>query len=163
MRIRKKSSSAGWIVSLFGMAAGIAAAVWMRRRGLIGRPTLHAADMLRSDHEKAKGLFARFERATSASLKDLLAGDIITELEIHEVIEEEIFYPAVRRKTRANNLMDVAEAQHQQANSLIAEIQTKRAAGKDYDALMVALSDAVREHIAKEESEMLPLAERSGL
>jgi hemerythrin superfamily protein len=163
MARRNRTSRSLWIASFLGAATGAAAVAWMRRRGLVGKPTLHAADMLRSDHEKVKGLFERFEKATDPALKDQLAGDIVTDLEIHEAIEEEIFYPAVRRATRAEDLMDVAEAQHQQANSLIVELQRKRASGKDYDALMTALSDAVREHIAKEESEMLPLAERSNV
>jgi hemerythrin superfamily protein len=148
---------------LAGTVLGAGAYALMRHRGLLGKPTLNAAEMLRSDHRKVKGLFARFMQESDSALKNHLAGDIVTELEIHEVIEEEIFYPAARRATRDDDLMDLAEAQHQQANRLIADIQTKRAEGAPFDREMMALADAVLEHIAEEESRMLPQAETSGV
>jgi hemerythrin superfamily protein len=158
-----RSTSNGWGITA-GLAAGAVAAgafALMRRRGLVGKPTLHAAEMLRSDHEKTKRLFRRFAETTDPALKDQLAGDILTELEIHEVIEEEIFYPAARQATGRDDIMDLAEAQHQKANELIAEIQKRRSDGRDYHKVMEELAAAVREHIADEESEMLPRAEEA--
>src|SRR5438105_3810061 len=87
-----------WAVGGATGAAAIGAGIyfWLRRRREIGKPALGAADMLRSDHEKVKELFNRFEKTMDQALKDSLAGDIVTELEIHAALEEEIFYPAVR-------------------------------------------------------------------
>jgi hypothetical protein len=52
--------------------------------------------MLRADHRRVEQLFGSFEKAGSAEQKSQLAKQICTELTIHTLIEEEIFYPPAR-------------------------------------------------------------------
>lgn len=70
-----------------------------------------AVQMLKADHKQVKQLFQRF-RTGSAEDQRRIAGQLFTELEIHTVLEEELFYPALRRKlaSRANGQAGVAEA-----------------------------------------------------
>jgi iron-sulfur cluster repair protein YtfE (RIC family) len=56
--------------------------------------------LLTADHNRVRGLFTRFRDAQEKDDVDAmraLAEQIITELEVHTRIEEEIFYPEVRQ------------------------------------------------------------------
>ena len=53
-----------------------------------------AIALLKADHSKVEDLFEKFEAAKSADKKAQLAEQICTELTVHTMIEEEIFYPA---------------------------------------------------------------------
>jgi hemerythrin superfamily protein len=61
-------------------------------------PEKHAIAILIKDHDNVKDLFDRFEKSESSGEKERLIGEALTELKIHAVVEEEIFYPAVRRQ-----------------------------------------------------------------
>lgn len=58
-----------------------------------------AVQMLKADHKQVKTLFERFRNA-QADEQALIARQLFTELEIHTSLEEELFYPALRRKLR---------------------------------------------------------------
>src|SRR5262252_8084016 len=53
-------------------------------------------ELLKSDHRHVEQLFSSFEKATNADQKSQLAAKICTELMVHTLIEEEIFYPACK-------------------------------------------------------------------
>ena len=53
-------------------------------------------EMLKSDHRHVEQLFSSFEKASENEQKSQLAGQICTELMVHTLLEEEIFYPASR-------------------------------------------------------------------
>ena len=61
-------------------------------------PEKHAISILIIDHDKVKDLFDRFEKSESSGEKEKLIAEALTELKIHAVIEEQIFYPAVRKQ-----------------------------------------------------------------
>src|SRR5437870_586658 len=69
-----------------------------------------AIEMLIEDHQRVKELFEQFEddkEDEREGLEDLVA-EICIELTIHPQLEEEIFYPAVRRRIEDDELMDEA-------------------------------------------------------
>ena len=59
-------------------------------------PEHHAIAILLRDHDQVKELFDKFDKARSTSEKDKIIAAALTELKIHAIIEEEIFYPVVR-------------------------------------------------------------------
>ena len=121
-------------------------------------PEKHAIAILMKDHDAVKELFDRFEKATSAAEKGKIIAEAVTELKIHAVIEEEIFYPAVR-KHLGKDLMNEADEEHHVARVLVAEIDTARRGHDDHrDAKFTVLAESVRHHIKEEEGEMLPKA-----
>ncbi len=77
---------------------------------------LDAIALLKADHRKVEGLFEKFESAKSASAKKSLAQEICTELCVHTMIEEEIFYPACKGKVEEDQ-MDEAYVEHGGAKS----------------------------------------------
>src|SRR4051812_2694722 len=57
-----------------------------------------AISMLEADHRRVEELFGKFEQAGGEDAKERIALQICTELKVHTVLEEEIFYPALRGK-----------------------------------------------------------------
>src|ERR1700758_2907463 len=85
-----------------------------RRKVMLERLTLadgHAISIILKDHDKVKDLFDRFEKAESAAEREKLILEAVTELKIHAVIEEEIFYPTVRKHV-GKDLMNEADEAH---------------------------------------------------
>jgi hemerythrin superfamily protein len=61
---------------------------------------LNAVALLKADHREVEELFTEFEGAAGATKKQALVEKICTELSAHTVIEEEIFYPACRARSK---------------------------------------------------------------
>lgn len=119
-------------------------------------PEKHAISILKKDHATVKDLFDKFEKATSRSEKERLITKAVTELKMHAVIEEEIFYPAVRKHV-GPDIMNEADEEHHVAKVLIAELDLKLG-GDHREAKFTVLAESVRHHIREEENEMLPKA-----
>ena len=93
-------------------------------------PEKHAIAILIRDHDKVKDLFDRFEKSESAGEKEKIIAEALAELKIHAVIEEEIFYPAVRGEV-GRDLMNEADEEHHVARVLVAELD-RDARGDDH-------------------------------
>ena len=109
-----------------------------------------AIALLKADHRKVEQLFAAFEEAKGASRKEALAKDICTELKVHTMLEEEIFYPALEGKIE-QDLLDEAYVEHDGAKVLVNDIE---AGGPDedyYDAKVKVLSEEIEHHVKEEE------------
>lgn len=109
-----------------------------------------AIALLKADHRKVEQLFAAFEEASGASRKEKLAKEICTELKIHTMIEEEIFYPAFEGKIE-QDLLDEAIVEHDGAKVLVNDIE---AGGPDeafYDAKVKVLCEQIEHHVKEEE------------
>jgi len=120
-------------------------------------PETHAISILRKDHQAVKDLFDQFEKADSTAEKEKLIATAVNELKIHAVIEEEIFYPTVRKHV-GTGIMNEADEEHHVARVLIAELDVNGHDKDHRDAKFTVLAESVRHHIREEESEMLPKA-----
>jgi len=127
----------------------------------------NATQMLRQDHKKVKALFNKFEQGKSINAKRSVAEQAINELEVHAQVEEEIFYPAVKKAIESSELVDEAKKEHQDAKSLISELKktSSRGGGEstDFEAKFGQLMEAIKHHVEEEEGEMFPEVEDSEL
>jgi Hemerythrin HHE cation binding domain len=120
-------------------------------------PEKHAIAILIKDHDRVKDLFDRFEKADTGAEKDKLIAEALTELKIHAAVEEEIFYPAVRKQLE-KDVMNEADEEHHVARVLVAELDRDGRGDDHRDAKFTVLAESVRHHIKEEEGEMLPKA-----
>lgn len=129
-------------------------------------PTLapkNACDLLDADHIAVKHLFVEYARQAMAAPdavaeRQPLAARICEELTVHAQIEEEIFYPALREAVDAAGLVDQAEAEHQEAKQLIAQIQAMKRPQPALDDLVSALARAIEQHVKEERDHLFPKA-----
>jgi hemerythrin-like domain-containing protein len=123
-----------------------------------------ALQLLRDDHRHVKDLFKQFEEADDRRAKGQVVAEALTALEIHAKLEEEIFYPAVRKEADADPAeMDEAEEEHHVVKLLIGELRRMKPGAARYDAKFTVLAENVKHHIDEEESEMLPKAAELGM
>jgi hypothetical protein len=116
-----------------------------------------AVSLLKEDHDRVKELFDQFKAAKSRTAKVRIVRAALAELKVHAAIEEELFYPAVR-KPIGKEIMNEADEEHHVAKLLIAELDVMDGSERHFDAKFHVLSENVRHHIEEEEDEMLPKA-----
>jgi hemerythrin superfamily protein len=124
-----------------------------------------AIALLTADHAKVKKLFKEFEDLKeedgSAEDKSVLVTRICNELKVHTEIEEEIFYPAVRKAIDDSDLMDEALVEHAGAKELIAQLEDMNPDDEQYDAKVTVLGEQIQHHVKEEEGEMFPKAKKA--
>ncbi|MBL8551169.1 MAG: hemerythrin domain-containing protein [Hyphomonadaceae bacterium] len=113
-------------------------------------PQQDAIALLKADHRAVEELFQKYESARSSAQKQSLAKKICTELVIHTMIEEEIFYPALRGEIEADTL-DEAYVEHDGAKVMIAELIAGGPDDDFYDAKVKVLSEEIKHHVHEEE------------
>jgi len=109
-----------------------------------------AIALLKADHRKVEGLFEKFEAAKGKSQKEQLAKQICTELTVHTILEEEIFYPACKGKTE-EDLLAESYVEHDGAKVMIAQIEAGGPDEEFYDAKVKVLSEEIEHHVQEEE------------
>lgn len=122
-----------------------------------------ACDLLDADHKAVKKMFTEFEALTEAGgntkeKKRALAEKICNELTVHAQIEEEIFYPAIRKAIKDELLMNEAEVEHASAKDLIAQIQGMTPGDAMFDAKVTVLGEYIDHHVKEERTEIFPKA-----
>jgi len=121
--------------------------------------------MIRMDHTHAMTLFHRFKADTSPNRKRALVRNACLAIEIHAQLEEEIFYPALRSVLTGDEVLDKSEPEHQRMRQLIGELRERlgpddASAGTAFDDKFMDLMRLVIHHVADEETQLLPAAER---
>ena len=106
--------------------------------------------LLIADHNRVRGLFARFKEAQEADDAGTMAGlaeQIFTELRVHTTIEEEIFYPEVRQSDDGLEDM-VAEGleEHHVVDVLIEEAEALTPGEEAWVAKLTVLIENVEHH-----------------
>lgn len=109
-----------------------------------------AIALLKADHRTVEGLFEDFEKAEDSAKKQVIAMQICTELKIHTMIEEELFYPALEGKIE-DDLISEAYVEHDGAKVLINDIETGDPEDEFYDAKVHVLSEEIEHHVKEEE------------
>ena len=117
-----------------------------------------ATALLRADHKKVAELFAEYEAARSPAKKKKLVAQICIELAVHAQVEEEIFYPAVKKALKDKELVPEATVEHATLKELIAQVEFIEPDGEMYDAKIKVLSEYVKHHVKEEQNEMFPKA-----
>jgi len=126
--------------------------------------TQDAIAMLTADHKKVKTLFANFDKLKedgSKEDKSAIVEQICNELKVHTEIEEEIFYPAVRKAIDDADLMDEALVEHAGAKELISQLEDADPEDDLYDAKVTVLGEQINHHVKEEEGDMFPKAKKS--
>jgi len=109
-----------------------------------------AIALLKADHRTVEELFEKFESAKAPTKQATLAKQICTELIIHTIIEEEIFYPALKGKIE-DDMYDEAHVEHDGAKLLISQILAGEPGQDFWEAKVTVLSEEIKHHVHEEE------------
>jgi iron-sulfur cluster repair protein YtfE (RIC family) len=124
-----------------------------------------ATDMLRRDHAKLQKLFADYAGTNEPSQKENIVQTISLEFHLHSILEEQIFFPAIKQILRNDEVVRKAVQELDQAKLVLDKLQRLCAAedSEEYSRLVYELQKCLERHVEQEEDEMMPTAERSQL
>ncbi|MDQ4087575.1 MAG: hemerythrin domain-containing protein, partial [Pseudomonadota bacterium] len=112
----------------------------------------NALKQLTQDHRRVEALFEQFEKAKGASAQQQIVQQICTELKVHAMLEEEIYYPAIRGKIDDDDL-DEAYVEHDSAKLLINELEAAEPSEDFYEAKVKVLKELIEHHVKEEEKQ----------
>ena len=121
-----------------------------------------AVALLKADHRKVEDLFEKFKQGESLD-DEALVQEICTELTIHSMLEEEIFYPACQKALDDEEPVNEAYVEHDGAKVLIAELLDSDVDNVFFAAKVTVLSEMIKHHVAEEENTLFPEAEKADL
>jgi DUF438 domain-containing protein len=126
-----------------------------------------AITRLKEDHDRLRELFQDFDKLTQGNDKDPSRVDLVKricqEFMLHAQLEEEIFYPAVRKAIDDDDMMNEAEVEHASAQELIIQLEAMKPDDGFYNAKVVVLGEMIEHHAKEEEDEMFIKAKKSKL
>ena len=119
-----------------------------------------AIRLLTEDHAKVKELLDQLEGTTERGIKirQELFEKIKTELTVHEVIEEEIFYPALREHPKAKEIVLEAYEEHNVVDTLMGELERLPVDDERWGAKAKVMKENIEHHVEEEEGEMFSKA-----
>jgi hemerythrin superfamily protein len=119
---------------------------------------MDAIELLTRDHRHVEELFGQFRSGSDEERRSSAEG-IVRELSIHAAIEEELFYPAVRKQMAAcRALVDHGLDEHQQAKEILAALDRMidRSHTKAFADMVELLEKTITDHVEEEEGELFP-------
>jgi hypothetical protein len=122
-----------------------------------------AVRIIRQDHKKVAGLFKKFDQATTSAAKKRIVHKVVKALDMHAQLEEEIFYPAVRKQLGEEEMLEEAYNEHQQAKEILRELEAMDVEDERLQPKFSELIECVQHHVEEEEGELLPMVEESNM
>jgi hemerythrin-like domain-containing protein len=133
-----------------------------RQPGPTGDRYMDALALLKEDHDKVKKLLSELDSTTERAVKT--RSDLFTkvkgELQVHEAIEEEIFYPALKEHPKAKELVLEGYEEHNVVDMVMQEIESVPFEDETWGAKLTVMKENVEHHIEEEESEMFKQAKQ---
>jgi len=109
-----------------------------------------ALQMLADDHRTVEALFEKYDSARGEAAQKKIVRQICEELTIHAMVEEQVFYPAIRDAVNLD-MMDEAQVEHDSAKALILSLQQGSPSDEFYDAKVSVLKEQIEHHVYEEE------------
>jgi hemerythrin-like domain-containing protein len=121
---------------------------------------MDALSLLKDDHDRVKKMLEELDATTERATKtrtEMLA-KLKQELTIHEAIEEEIFYPALKEHAEAKEIVLEAYEEHDVVDTIMTEIEQTPVEDERWGAKLTVMKENLEHHIDEEEGEMFKQA-----
>ena len=121
---------------------------------------MDAIALLKTDHDKVKSLLTDLDSTTERGVKTRteLFARIKAELTVHEIIEEEIFYPELKSHPKAKDIVLEGYEEHHVVDLLMGELESLPVDDETWGAKSLVMKENVEHHIEEEEGEMFKQA-----
>ena len=121
---------------------------------------MDALTLLKDDHDKVKGMLAKLDKTTERAEVTRTEGlqALKQELTIHETIEEEILYPALKEFAKTRDIALEAYEEHHVVDAILAELEQTPVDDETWAAKLTVMKENLEHHIEEEEDEMFKQA-----
>jgi hemerythrin superfamily protein len=119
---------------------------------------MKATDLLRQQHRQLEEMLRRVPEVGGGE-RAALCGELSRALRGHNTIEEELFYPRLQDREDLADLVADSFEEHRAAIAVLGSLERALANGGGFEEHLVALTQMVFDHVAKEEERLLPRVE----
>jgi hypothetical protein len=121
---------------------------------------MNAMTLLKEDHQKVKKMLAELQSTTERGVKtrEELFTEVKQVLVVHEAIEEEIFYPALKDHPKTKEIALEGYEEHHVVDMVMAEIDGVAYDDEQWGAKFKVMKENLEHHIEEEEGEMFKQA-----
>ena len=121
---------------------------------------MDALKLLKQDHDEVKKMLYDLESTTERAEKTRTEGlaTLKSELEVHEAIEEEIFYPALKEHPKAKDIVLEGYEEHHVVDEIMGELEATDVSDETWGAKFLVMKENIEHHIEEEEGEMFKQA-----
>ena len=125
---------------------------------------MDAISLLKKQHREVEQLFKKIEKTDDGGQRRELMEEIVSHLEMHTSLEEEIFYPAVREapSKKAGEMINEAFEEHAVVKLVLRELPNVDPEDERFEAKMTVLQELIEHHVEEEEKEMFKIAQKLG-
>jgi len=123
---------------------------------------MDALSLLKEDHDKVKKMLQELDSTTERGVKTRqeLFAKVKQELQVHEAIEEEIFYPALKDHPKTKEIALEAYEEHHVVDMVMTEIEGVAFDDEVWGAKFTVMKENLEHHIEEEEGEMFTQAKQ---
>jgi hemerythrin-like domain-containing protein len=117
---------------------------------------MDAIALLKADHDKVKKMLEEGETTTERGVKTRteLLQTLKLEMVVHERIEEEIFYPALKEHPKARDIVLEGYEEHHVVDEIMGELEATDVSDETWGAKFKVMKENIEHHIEEEEGEM---------
>ena len=121
---------------------------------------MDAIALLKQDHDEVKKIMEKLDKTTERGVKtrEELFTKLKSEMTLHEAIEEEIFYPALKEHPKAKELVLEGYEEHHVVDLIMGEISQTPFDDETWGAKFSVMMENIEHHIEEEEGEMFKQA-----
>lgn len=121
---------------------------------------MDALRLIKQDHEEIKKMMDQLDSTTERGVKtrEQAFGKLKRELQVHETVEEEIFYPALKEHPKAKEIVLEGYEEHHAVDTLVGELEAVPFDEERWGAKFTVIKENVEHHIEEEEGEMFSKA-----
>ena len=121
---------------------------------------MDAITLLKDDHDRVKKMLAEGEETTERAEKTRteLFATLKAEMMLHERIEEEIFYPALKSHPKAKEIVLEGYEEHHVVDEIMGELEATDVTDETWSAKFKVMKENIEHHIEEEEGDMFKQA-----
>lgn len=122
---------------------------------------IDAITLLKTDHKKVRVLLETLDKTDSPGRRTKLFEQIALEVKAHARVEEEIFYPAFKRKAEESEQYQMffeAKEEHGLVDIMLPKVRAAKPESDEFAARAKVLKDLIVHHAKEEEKEMFKAA-----
>jgi hemerythrin-like domain-containing protein len=159
---QKPKQRPGKIASAAKVAAGLALLAMdaVTKRVSWSKNENDPIELLKTDHRRFENLLKEGEATTERAKKTRrqILTSLTSELNVHEALEEKIFYPALQPHAEAHDLVLESFQEHHVADQIVKELHEVDKDDEQWGAKFKVLKENVEHHISEEENKLFPVA-----
>ena len=121
---------------------------------------MNGLDLLRADHRRVEKLLAQLDDTSEEDLERRreLFRDLTDEMQAHEIIEEEILYPALKDHPKAREVVLEGYEEHHVVDTIMSELDDVPFDDETWAAKFNVMKENIEHHIEEEEDDMFDQA-----